>query len=187
MATLIVASLLMPSGATIAQDCTIAAYLDPAGTQSIGTFLPTPEDPLISIYIVMFVENSANAVAYKANFEFYNQSWFLQARWQGSSGQGLFIDEDPTWAGTNVALGECVLGFGGAPVLVEEYLFAVVGDELSEASVTLSANTNQHPASPVYVTCNSTKQSCEVGPRLLIVNPIPTRSASFGKIKSLYN
>ena len=194
VALVLAASLLMVSSNVIAQECSIAAYADPAGTRSDLLESDLHFDglsgyPMASIYVVMFVENTTNAAAYKVTFGGDWSDWFLQDRSQGSSGQGLFIDEDPATIGTNVALTECVLGFGGVPVLVEEYRFAVLELDAGVRSVDLSANTNQDPELPVYVTCSSTKTQCEVGPRLNVLPylGIPAGKSSFGQIKSLYN
>ena len=181
--------LIAASSPALGQECTIAAYADAAGTQSEAAISNWQLDVAeFSIYIVMFVESTANAAAYKATFSgFDNGGWFLQSRVQGSSGQGLFIDENPASVGTNVALGECVVGFGGVPVLVEEYQYLVLMGYDGGQSVVLSANTNQDPDAPVYVPCSSTKRQCEVGPEFYVSWIFPAGKSSFGQIKSLYN
>ncbi|RKZ09765.1 hypothetical protein DRQ53_08145 [bacterium] len=164
-------------------DCTIAAYGDAAGT--VSGFYPDldPSLPLFSFYIVMFAEDSTDAVAYKLNIQ--SSDIFPWNIISGPSGEGSFLDEVPANIGTNVALGECVLGSGGTPILVAEYVYAALGG--FHATVFLSANTNQHPESPIYNTCTNVKTPCDVGPLLLIQQFFPTESTSFSAIKSLYN
>jgi hypothetical protein len=159
-----------------AQMCNIAAYGDPNGTESIVQ--PT-EGQEFSVYIVMFTEDTAAAAAYEMTVP---AGMFLQNNFWGPSGNGLVIEEPE---GTNVALGECVIGFTGNPVLVAEYVFVVfdffLGDE-----VTLGPNLNQGQT-PVYVTCNDITRDCAVGPGLFVNAPIDTDASSFSSIKSLYN
>lgn len=174
--------------ATRAQDCTIAAYGDAAGTQS-DLFVPeTGTDPgTLSIYIVMFVESGTTAAAYKVEFIGMEAGWFLTARRPGSEGQGLYIDEDPASVGTNVALTECVLGFGGVPVLVEEYEFLVLAGYAGGQQIRLAPNANQDPDFPQYVTCTMQKRDCEVGPDAYVSWVFPVGDTSFSAIKALYH
>jgi hypothetical protein len=100
--------------------CSMAAYADANGTQSI---LAPVEGQLFSVYVVMFTEDTAAAAAYQMTYPIGPSGMFLQDRFTGPNGDGLVIDE-PT--GTNAALNECVIGFGGFPVLIDEYQFVVV-------------------------------------------------------------
>jgi hypothetical protein len=171
-----VALVIVAMSSTMASaQCTIAAYGDPAGTQS----LLSPNEQFFSVYIVLFAEDTANAAAF--NYELTGSGLFLQDRIQGPSGNGLFLDE---LVGTNVALGECAIGFGGLPILIEEYQYAAIPG--GSGTVQLSANTNQG-ATPVYVTCNSDIRPCDEGAELIINAVIEASDSSFGSIKSLYN
>lgn len=174
--------IMIATSATMASaQCTIAAYGDPAGTIS----LIQPNESFFSIYVVMFVESTANAAAYKMNMDGLGTRFFVQERIYGPTGGGLHIDEGA--AGTNVALGVCAIGFGGQPILVEEYVFGTF-DGADGTEVSLTANTNQGEGTlPVYVTCSSTITPCDPGPALQIAMVIPTEASSFGAIKSLYN
>lgn len=167
-----------------AQDCTIAAYGDPEGT--VGTV----DSSEFTVYVVMFVENTVAAAAYSLH---YRPPLLIQARFTGPSGNGLHIDE-PT--GTNSALGECVVGFGGNPVVIDEYRFVVLpygsGPEDSAAArspwgfIDLGPNPTQDPDNPVYVTCNDITLKCEIGPTLCLGCGVPNEATSFGSIKALY-
>lgn len=156
--------------------CNIAAYGDANGTESL---LQPTEGQEFSVFVVMFAEDTAAAAAYQMAVP---AGMFFQERFSGPSGNGLTIDE-PT--GTNVALGECVIGFGGNPVLIDEYRY-VVFDFFGGGVVQLGANASQG-ASPVYVTCNDLTRPCDIGPTLVVNEPIPTDATSFSSIKSLYN
>jgi hypothetical protein len=170
-----------------AQLCNVAAYADPGGTISIVE--PTynwDEGASFSFYTVMYAEDTANAVAYKLNIDHLNTFLFVQARLAGPSRTGLTLDENPPQIGTNVALGECVIGFGGFPILVEEYQVVTLPG-YAGGEVTITQNTNQNDLVPEYATCNGIQKDCASGPALVISVPVPTEATSFGKIKSLYN
>lgn len=156
--------------------CNIAAYSDAEGTQSV---LQPTEGQEFSVYVVMFTEDTAAAAAYSMSVPV---GMFEQARFSGPSGDGLVINE-PT--GTNVALGECVIGFGGLPVLIDEYRF-VVFSFFGGGLVEVGPNTSQGNV-PVYVDCNDNTKLCESGASLVVNGPIPTDASSFSSIKSLYN
>lgn len=172
-------AIMIATTATMAgAQCTIAAYGDPAGTESVIS----PNESFFSLYVVLFAEGTVSAAAYKMTLN--GTGFFLQGR-VAAGGTGLLLDEDPASIGTNVALGECVLGFNGFPVLVEEYQYAAL--EGASGDVTLSANTNQDPELPVYVTCTFVEKQCNPGAALVINEVVPTEASSFGSIKSLYN
>jgi hypothetical protein len=170
----------------VAQDCIIAPYADPEGTQS-WTW-PIEEDGLIrfSVYIVMFTEDVVAAAAYKLVTVGGDGTFFLQSIAAGPSGIGLILHENPASIGVNVALAECVIGFGGLPILVAEYRYLAFPRSFYGTVVTLEANTNQNPQYPEYVTCNDVQKDCEAGPRLYIQPPDPAEPTSFSSIKSLY-
>ncbi|RKZ13208.1 hypothetical protein DRQ53_11550 [bacterium] len=182
-----VAFAILAMTATMASaQCTIAAYGDAAGTQSYiqPELDPNAGENTFSFFIVMFAEDTANAAAYKMTLT--GTDMFLQTRIAGPSGAGLTLDENPASIGTNVALGECVLGFSGTPILIEEYVYAAL-EGGGNGTVELSQNTNQNLDFPEYVTCTSVQKDCAVGPTLVIDFVIPTDATSFGSIKSLYN
>ena len=166
-----------------AQSCTVAAYGDPAGTTSL---VQPIEGQFFSFFVVLFTEDTVGAAAYKMTVSGENIDVFRQGRIAGPTGGGLFLDENPPAVGTNVALGECVIGFGGLPVLIEEYVYFAPGTGYS-GTVTFGPNTNQNPDFPEYVTCTDVQKDCTVGATLFIQTPIPTDATSFGQIKSLYN
>jgi hypothetical protein len=165
----------------LAQDCTIAAWGDPGGTYNWISPSPFPGETF-SVYVVLFAENTVAAAAYSITLPGLGNTLFLVSRHSGPGGNGLVIDE-PT--GTNVALGECVVGFGGLPVLVDEYVLLNF-PEFTGGLVPVGPNLNQGPT-PLYVTCNDLIQECEVGPTAVITHPpFPNEARSFGAVKSLF-
>ena len=174
---LMVSLLMCLHGAAQAQECLIGVYADPEGT----LLCLDPPGSGFSLYVVMSVENTVAAAAYSLT---YGPGMFVQARFSGPSGTGLVIDE-PT--GTNVALGECVIGFGGAPVLIDEYQFAMFSGQSGEW-VDVGPNTSQNPDYPVYVTCNDLTTECAFDEPLLVswFCTVPADSRSFGSVKSLF-
>ena len=141
------------------------------------------EGEFISVYVVLFAEDTVAATAYSISFPSLGNTLFLTGRYSGPSGSGLVIDEPD---GTNVALAECVVGFGGLPVLVDEYvLFVVAG--FNGGLVPVGPNLNQGPT-PVYVTCNDLVRPCDIGTTAVITSPpLPAEVRSFGAVKSLYH
>jgi hypothetical protein len=103
-------------------------------------------------------------------------------RSSGPGGDGLVIDEP---GGTNVALAECVIGFGGLPVLIDEYVFLALPTFVG-GPVPVGPNIDQGPV-PLYVTCNDLIRDCDVGPTAVITSPpFPNDARSFGAVKSLF-
>jgi hypothetical protein len=178
-------SVLVGLGSAAAQDCSIAAYADPEGTRSLMNHDVLDRLGYFSIFIVLFAEDSVAAAAYKFSLDGLGVDVFLALRIVGPTGNGIWLNEDPASIGTNVALTECVFGFGGTAVLVEEYSMMPL-PWYTGGSAYLSPNSNQDPDSPVYVTCNHVNKACTVGPLLRLVTVLPTNQASFGSIKSLY-
>ena len=177
----VVFAIALATTATVAsaQTCNMAAYADPAGTISI---VDPVESEIFSVYVVMFTEDTAAAAAYSMTVPTGPTWMFLQGRFTGPSGDGLVIDE-PT--GTNAALAECVIGFGGLPVLIDEYQYVVIPG-FAGGIISIGANTSQGPL-PVYVTCNDLTKECEAGADMVVGPVIPTEASSFSSIKSLYN
>jgi len=170
-------ALAMTATVASAQNCNIAAYGDAGGTESIAAPI---EGQFFSIFVVMFAEDTAAAAAYQIDIPGLNTEVFQVARNSGPSGAGLSIDEPE---GTSVALAECVIGFGGLPVLVDEYVFQVL-PSYQGGVVNVSEHLTQ---GLVYVTCNDLTRPCDVGPALIVEGIIPTDASSFSSIKSLYN
>ena len=170
-------ALAMTATVASAQNCNIAAYGDAGGTQSIAQPI---EGQTFSVFVVMFTEDTAAAAAYQIDIPGLGVEVFPFARYSGPNGNGLAIDEPE---GTSVALAECAIGFGGLPVLVDEYVFQVL-PTYAGGVVNVSEHLNQGLS---YVTCNDLIRPCDVGPALLIEPIIPTDATSFSSIKSLYN
>jgi hypothetical protein len=160
-------------------NCNIAAYGDANGTESIATPV---EGQTFSVYVVMFAEDTAAAAAYSIDIPGLGTEVFVQNRISGPSGSGLVIDEP---GGTNVALAECVIGFGGLPILVDEYVLIAL-PTYQGGFISVGANTSAG-VTPLYVTCNDLTRPCDVGPDLVVEPVIPTDASSFSSIKSLYN
>ena len=167
-------SLVLPAAA---QDCTIGTYSNPAGL--LYDSFPTPLE-LTSFWVLIFAEDTAAAAAYSIEIP---SNILVQGHVWGPSGDGLVIEE-PT--GTNVALAECALGFGGLPVVVAEYQYIVLPGFCC-AFITLGPNTSQDPEFPQYVTCTDVKKDCAVGPSLYIGHADPVEETSFSAVKALFN
>ena len=172
--------LVVATGPARAQDCTIAAYADPAGRESYAYQV---EPQRYRVYVVMHVENTVAAAAYSMMIPGLNTEVFLWSRSTGPSGGGLSLDE-PT--GTNSALAECAIGFGGNPVVVDTYEFMAL-TSYDWQWWSLGPNSSQDPDFPQYVTCNDVTLDCEVGPDLCVACTVPNGETSFSKVKSLYH
>jgi hypothetical protein len=159
-----------------AQDCTIAAYADPGGMYSEDAPDPFVDD---AFYVIIFAEDTVSGAAYSIEIP---DGVLVQARFSGPSGTGLVIDE-PT--GTNVALVDCVIGFNGAPVLVDEYRYIALYPMLD--FVNLGPNTSQHPDFPQYVTCNDIMRDCALGPPFYLGHVDPVNETGFSAVKALYH
>ena len=165
-----------------AQDCTIAVYGDPAGD------LPTTcadRGQVLTIYVLIHAEDTVAAAAYSLVID-ARTTLFLQGRTSGPSGNGLVIDEP---GGTNVALGECVIGFGGNQVLVDEYRFFMV-DPNAATAFWVEPNIDQDPDNPLYVTCTDVIKPCAPGPVFSTdwdCWGLPSDARSFGAVKSLFH
>ena len=129
----------------------------------------------------MFAEDTATALAHDVSISNLGNNVFLHDRIAGPSGEGLILDEE---TGTNVALAECVYGFGSAPVLVEEYVLVPLYHAL-DGTVELGPSLNQGQT-PVYVTCTNVKKPCDPGATFYYCSGLPTDATSFGAIKSLF-
>jgi len=178
---LVLLVLAMCANSSFAQDCTIGNYADPEGT--ITDEIYPIDGQLFSVYVIIFAEDTVAAAAYSLNYPMESCGPYLQIRWPGPSGNGLVIDEP---VGTNVALAECVIGFGGRPVLVDEYQFVAFNGWLCPVGpFTIEPNINQNPDFPIYVTCNDIIRECEIGPA--VTGPVSTDARSFSAVKSLYH
>lgn len=182
--TLILMTVLVLFAGQAGAQCTIAAYADQGGVQSY-LWAPWGLSEPFSMYVVLFAEDTAAAAAYKLVMPYLGTEVFIQGRIAGPSGNGLILDEA---TGTNVALAECVYGFFGAPILIEEIvLVALPYPTWWAIPVTLEANTNQGET-PVYVNCTNVEKPCDPGPTLYITVPdLAGEETSFGEIKSLYH
>lgn len=170
---------LLCASSALAEDCTIAAYGDPGGTWNLITPF---YGEYFSVYVVLFAEDTVAAAAYSITFPELGNSLFLAGRNPGPGGNGLVIDEA---TGTNVALGECVIGFGGQPVLVDEYVLIALPHFVG-GPAPVGANLAQGPT-PLYVTCNDLIRECAAGPNGFITSPpFPNGARSFGAVKSLF-
>jgi hypothetical protein len=190
-------ALAMTASVASAQTCSIAIYADPAGNSSTLDLDVDVSGLPFTVYIVMFAEDTVNAAAYKLVLDGYDDGTPFPynvvgdlahpdgPRTAGPNGTGLFIDE-AGGLGTNVALGECVFGYGGVPVLVATYnMFA--NPLWAGGSARLEANPVAFPGLPSYGTCSSELKGCAQGPDLVVRNVVDNDVTSFGSIKSLYN
>jgi hypothetical protein len=193
---LLIAVILTTFTAGLAQaqpPCTIGVYADEFGTQS--TFSPTQME-YFNLYVVMFVEDVANAAAYSINvpglFDPVNNPGggiFLTSRLYGPNGSGLAIPpvlpEDPN---ETVGFGECAVGFGGTPIVVATYEFLIPGEDYFGGVVTVGPHETEFidPTNALYSTCQDVVKECWVGNCLYLEPPVATQSVSFGQVKALF-
>jgi hypothetical protein len=172
------------AGPALAQDCMIAPYWDPEGTISHGFPSYTSTGMLyFSVYVVIFAEDTVAAAAYRLIEPSSPAGPFLQTRFAGPTGAGLWIDEPE---GTSVALTECVIGFGEYAVLVDRYDYVAL-DYWGGGFFSVEPHVGQDPDFPQYVDCNDTQKDCSVGPDLYVLVEFDTDARSFSAIKSLYH
>jgi hypothetical protein len=176
-AAIVILSVFLLASPALGQDCAIGVYGNPLGT--LVDYFPTPLE-LESFYVILFTEDTAAAASYSIEIP---SSVFVQSRFSGPSGDGLVIDE-PT--GTNVALAECAIGFGGLPVLVDEYRYIVLPGFCC-AFITIGPNTSLDRTLPQYVTCNDITRDCDLGPDLYLGHADPIYETSFSAVKSLFH
>jgi hypothetical protein len=183
LATAVAFAVLLPLTAA-AQDCVIGVFGDAEGMQSYGVdyFITGDEYLYFTVYVVAHVPATIAAASYDITpgplFGSAPIEVFLLDRVLGPTGDGLVIDEE---TGTNVALTECLNGWGDNPVMIERREY------VAPNYAVLSANTSQHPDQPVYVTCSDTKLPCDPGPPFVIPEVLPTDAKSFSRIKALYD
>ena len=121
----------------------------------------------ILIFVVLKVEGLANAVSYDLVVPELNDQIFLAGASYGPTGGGFNI-ASPN--GSNVALGECAIGFGGLSILVAQYTFVMPFETTSARTIGVAPNPD----------------ACTISFPLFLEAPIGTEATSFGQIKALY-
>jgi hypothetical protein len=179
-----------------AQDCSIALYADREGTKStMAIDVDRVFGSGFTVYAVMFVQDTVNAVAYDLAITGYEdgtdwmhsverdnshpEGWWVA----GPSGDGLLLEQA---GGLSIGFGECASGFGGVPILVavhHMYAAPLWGYGVGR----LEPNLDQYPGFPAYGTCNHVLKPCEPGPDLVFESVLPSDATSVGAVKSLYH
>lgn len=179
MAVVFAIAIAMAAGSAGAQ-CTLGVYADANGSGSV--LEPTAGEPF-HVYVVLFTENVISAVSYGLDIPGQGTDVFVQSKVFGPTGDGFSIT---TSNGENVALGECAVGFGGAPILVADYTL-IMSPTASAQELNVVANPDEDPNFPVINDCNSVLSTCEGSVSLQLTEPVATDATSFGAVKSLYN
>lgn len=181
MAVVFAVVLAMTAGSVAAQTgCSVGAYADTQGT--VNLFQPVVGTNF-DVYVVLFTENLANAVAYTLDVPGLNSDIFQMGVAYGPTGTGINIT---TANGNNVGLGDCAVGFGGLPVVVARYTFLIPFDGAPTRTMAVAGNCDEDCNFPVYSDCLGNLSPCDVGPALQVEGPVATESASFGAVKSLF-
>jgi hypothetical protein len=183
LSIVLIATFAKPSAA---QECTIGVFVDPVGSQSV--FYTNLFEPF-TIYVVRSVESTVNAVAMRL---IWPTDVAESSLGYGPSGGGINV---ASANGDNIGLGECAVGFGGAPVLVSKYVAGLLtpGSATHDLSkgpiphtfVDLAGNADENETFPVYSDCAGTLHTCE-DLTILQLGVIAIEAESFGSVKSLY-
>jgi hypothetical protein len=180
MAVALTLALVLAVGSALAQTYpaqgNLGVYADPLGTTS--SVRPTQGQPF-DIYVVLFTEDVVDAVGYKITFP---PDYALMAQSYGPDGSGLNIDVQ---GGSNVGLGTCAVGFGGLPIVAARYTLVYVGTTGGQQPM-ITLEPLPREGSLLYSTCQSVLKAPELGPSLILEDPVPTQEESWGAVKSLY-
>jgi len=171
----------MTAGSALAQTCTVGVYGDADGT--VG-FVQPIEGQTFDMYVVLFTENLVSAASYSLDIPGLNDTIFNLNVAYGPSAGGINLNSAN---GENVGLGECAIGFGGAPVVVAHHTMLQIVNFDGPRTITVGGNCDEDCNSPVMSSCNGTLTTCDSGASLLVDGVIATQSASFGAVKSLFN
>jgi hypothetical protein len=170
---------------TAAAQCNLGVYAEPEGT---GGWIRPSTFLTFHVYVVLFVEDSVNAVAYRLlGDELFDPvtnpdgTIIIQGVTYGPEGDGINVE---TPGGDNVGLGLCSNGIDGVPVLVADYTLLYTG--LSTTTY-ISVDRNTDYGSILYSTCDGVVKDCDVGPSLLIDDLVTTEAPSWGAVKNLYS
>jgi hypothetical protein len=185
MVTVVAVCLAMTfAGTALAQSlgCVVGVYADDMGTRSQMT--PPYNSPgisdVFSIYVILFTEDFANAVAWSLNIEGLGTEIFQV----DSFPYGNFLDTQPE--GYRLGLGGCVLGFNHTPILLMRHdLQALFGT--GPRLVTTGPNPLENEMSPIYSTCLSALVPCDTNSLEISLSPIGVESNSWGQVKALYH
>lgn len=186
MAVALALTLALTAGSVMAQEnCVMGVYADANGT--VGLFKPT-ELQEFNIYVVANVLDVMNAAAYGLVNPDPANLFITGAMW-GPSGSGVNVPSDPLdpYGTSNIGLGECAVGFEG-PIVIATYT-ALVTSSFGGGDVCVVPNPFRDETDPTkaqYNTCQDILKSCDLGPCLLVEDPIGTESVSFGAVKALY-
>jgi len=178
MTAVLAITFVLAAGSAMAQSCLIGLYGDTDGT--VSTFRPKEFTPF-DVYAVLSVESTANAVAMTVTWPV---DVINSVVGYGPSGGGINV---ASANGDNIGLGECAIGFGGAPIVVAHYSGIEPGILQGERVISIGANADEDPTFPVYADCNGGLHTCENTLDLVLGFTIAVEGKSFGSVKSLYN
>jgi hypothetical protein len=172
-------ALAMSAGSVVAQTpCSVGVYADRDGLSSVVTPAALSN---FDVYVVLFAESLANAASYQVVAEGLGTDFIQVGAVFGPTGDGLSIILD----GYNVALGECAIGYNGAPILVAKYTFLQLDVAAPSTSISITGG-REDPDFPVFSTCSGVLITCESGPSLTVDNAVSTENDSFGAVKNLF-
>jgi len=173
----------MSAGSVMAQSCTVGVYGDADAT--VG-FVQPIEGQNFDVYVILFAENLASAASYSLDIPNLNVDLFNLVTTYGPSGGGINL---PSANGENVGLGECAIGFGGAPLVVARHTMLMLPllYDGAQRSISVGGNCDEDCNNPVMSSCSGVLSTCDAGATLLVDGVIATQSASFGAVKSLFS
>jgi hypothetical protein len=175
MAAVFALALALTAGSALAQQCTVGVYADAAGSDNFFTPI---QGQSFNMYVVLHVEDLVDGVGpYDLDIPGLNVELFQFGQGYGPSSSGISIN-DPG-GGYNVGLGECAIGFGGLPVLVETRTLFFPFHPQGQRTISIVGD-------PDYSTCPGVVKNCDVGPGLFLDSVVGTTAESWGAVKSLY-
>lgn len=179
--SVVLLAVLLSSPSAFAQGGSLGVYADPDGT--ISEIVPEVGVPF-NIYVVLFEEAIVNAVAYKLEIPGLNNDIFIQGVTYGQGGIGINI---PNSGGENIGLGECAIGFSGAPILVATYQLVMTVSPEPVRTIEIKPNVLADPDTPIYSDCQGFLHPVPVGPSLKVGNgTVQIQERSWGGIKAVY-
>lgn len=185
MAAVFALALALTAGTASAQ-CVLGVYADEAGTESNLSGQRTGEN--FNFYVVLHVEDLADAVGYSIDIPGQNVDIFVVNRSYGPDGTGINVEST---GGDNVGLGGCYPGFSNVAILVTTYT-AFQPNWTPSKVITLGPNPDSGGGGvdtstyPVYSNCQGDLVDCTNTTSLTLEQPVATEATSFGAVKSLY-
>jgi len=178
----VVAILIAMSAGSVMAQCTVGIYGDADAT--VG-FVQPIEGQSFDVYVILFAENLASAASYSLDIPNLGVDLINLSTTYGPSGGGINL---PSANGENVGLGECAIGFGGAPLVVAHHTMLMLPIFFDgPRTISVGGNCDEDCNNPVMSSCSGVLSVCDSGATLLVDGVIATQSASFGAVKSLFS